>query len=276
MGTRGQDAVGRRSSWGDLVFHVLAHVEPTAPMPASVYDPRYVRFAQDALGPAASRELGADIDRLRGVYPDHARFAAAQRLAWLFEDVAQAECCAALPLSELRASDVADTAALAAVRAQLPAVEVLRCAALLEAPHHARLPPAPVADAVVREALTPMQELAPRLKDCELCCVRALTRHGRLVDRAIWVGNPLAQPGPSLEHVCWQAAHEASVLEVRARSAALNEREAEYVALALLQHRADGAGRRDAHRRWLRTWSADGIIPSLSVRAEAVLRGCLG
>ncbi|MBW2459905.1 MAG: hypothetical protein JRI68_35775, partial [Deltaproteobacteria bacterium] len=76
-------------SWPDLVFHVLAHVADTAHLPASVFDPTYVQYAEGHLGPAAQRPLAEDAAVLGRVLPTHEELARAQLLAWLFDDVDQ-------------------------------------------------------------------------------------------------------------------------------------------------------------------------------------------
>jgi hypothetical protein len=52
--------VSEGSRWADLVFHVLAHVEATQALAASLWDRTYVAFVERHLGPAAHRALGED------------------------------------------------------------------------------------------------------------------------------------------------------------------------------------------------------------------------
>ncbi|MBW2526216.1 MAG: hypothetical protein JRI23_18695, partial [Deltaproteobacteria bacterium] len=94
--------------WPEAVFHVLAHVEGTAQLPASVFDPRYVDFVAQAVGPAADRPLGEDAGVLAASLPTHGELASAQLLAWLFATTDQAEACAERDLATLGPEDVAE------------------------------------------------------------------------------------------------------------------------------------------------------------------------
>jgi hypothetical protein len=94
--------------------------------------------------------------------------------------------------------------------------------------------------------------------------VRSLRLRGRAVSGprdAIWVGVPSVDPGPSLAHVTWQAAHEATVLEVqdaaRERSLVLDHDSLEHAAVVLLATRAADASRSAAHAEWLAHFGAN-------------------
>ncbi|MBI4699710.1 MAG: hypothetical protein HY744_00860 [Deltaproteobacteria bacterium] len=242
-------------SWPDLVFHVLAHVEATAALPASLFDPFYVRFAARHLGPAAGRQLGEDAAVLGRVLVTHELLARAQLLAWLFAGGEQAGACAERDLAQLRPDEVADPSLLAPLAAAGPAVELLRCAAELERDAHGRLPPAELDPGPFAQALERTAAVAPLLADCGVMPLRALRLRGRVRGREIWVGLPSDEPGPELDHVVWQACHEATVLELGEQAGASGERlgarAVEHAAVVLLAARARDAGREHEHARWL-------------------------
>lgn len=237
--------------YADLVFHVLAHVESA--VPASTYDREYVVFAERHLGPAGERSLGADATVLRAVATDHVRYARVQGLAWLFRDPEQAARAARHDLTQLAPRDVTDPALLARLCQAGPEVEVLRCAAELERDPHARLPRPSLDRSELTEALQQVLPAAPRLAEFRLGIVRALGRRGRVHAGEIWIGAPFDDAGPSLAHLAWQAAHEATVAELFARpeSRAVPERTVEAMAIVLLGLRAERAGLASPHAAWL-------------------------
>jgi hypothetical protein len=239
--------------WAEVVFHVLAHVPGGAA--ASLWEPRYVRWAEARLGPASLRALGDDVRALAALLPDHDALATAQLLAWVFRDPARAERVFDRGLGELEAGHVDDAALLARIRAAAPAVlqgaDLLFCAAALEAPSVARLPPLHVDQAALSSAVLRLAPLAPALSTVTLGVVRALGWRGRVLRGEICVGAPeTLDEGPTLEHVSWQAAHEAVVAEV-SRAGAAGHADTEHVAIVLLAERARGAGLGEPHARWL-------------------------
>jgi hypothetical protein len=236
--------------WADLVFHVLAHV-PSA-TPASLFDPVYAAFAARYLGPVEERPLAEDVRTLAALATEHARFAKLQALAWLFSGVGDDERVRDRELGSLGSSDVADETLLAALRGMGPAVEVLRCAAQLEAEAHARLPPVAIDAPALTEALERVGRAAPTLPGFRIGVVRSLRLRGRVRQREIWVGAPSAEPGPGLAHSAWQAAHEATVAELIGALGASRvvEREVEHTALVVLAERASRAGLASEHGAW--------------------------
>lgn len=230
--------------WPDQVFHVLAHVKGTADIPASVFDPAYVAFCREHLGDAEARTLAEDARVLALLAPDHGELARLQLLAWLG---------ATPPATELDAlldREVARPRLLPVLRERREAVEILRCAVELERPFHARLPPPYVDASEVESALARVTAAAPRLAECDVRLVRALRLRGRIFDREIWVGVPDRVLGPSVEHVSWQAAHEATVAEVSNRGG-LGERDVEHAAVVLLAARARRRELSEEHGAWL-------------------------
>ncbi len=127
-------------SWPDLVLHVLAHVTATAHLPASLYDPIYIRYAEQHLGPSGQRPLAEDVAVLGRVLPTHELLSQGQLLAWLFDDVAQAAGCAERDLADLEPGQVVRPRLLDPLIALGAPAEVLRCSALLERESQARLP----------------------------------------------------------------------------------------------------------------------------------------
>jgi hypothetical protein len=236
-------------SWAELVFHVLAHV-PAAGVPSSVYSPWYVQFAAEHLGASSERALGRDVAVLGRLFPDHRRLCGVQGLAWLWRDVTEALACAERELSELRAGDLAEHELLLASMPETHALELLRCACLLEAEAFARLPVPTFDHAAFDAALARLVPHAPALKQLCIKPLRSLTCHGRLRGEDLWIGVP--DCGVTLEMAAMQAAHEASVREVRVRRPTLPERELEAVALVLLSERITGSPHAVAHRAWCR------------------------
>src|SRR5690349_15353645 len=64
----------------ELFFHVFAHVEGTAQLPASVHSPEYVAWARARLGDPEQRTLGEDARLLAGAFPTHTALAGVQGL----------------------------------------------------------------------------------------------------------------------------------------------------------------------------------------------------
>jgi hypothetical protein len=236
--------------WADLVFHVLAHVPSSTP--ASVYDPVYTAFAARHLGAPELRALGEDVRALLPLATEHGSYAAIQNLAWLFSNVEEAARFRDRELASLETTNVSDGRLLAALRDLGPAVEVLRCAAELEAEAHARLPPIAFDAPALAAALEGVTPAAPALAGFRIGVVRSLRLRGRVRSGEIWLGAPCPRPGPDLAHVAWQAAHEATVAELGRALAtpAADDRPLEHAALVVLAERAARAGFAEAHAAW--------------------------
>lgn len=230
----------------DLVFHVLAHV--SVDVPAGAYDPEYVRWCERTLGPASSRELATLASDVARAAPTHDALARAQLLAWMFRDVQNAARAFDRSLAELRPDDVARPELLRALAGD-PAAELLFCAVALEAGAHASLP-AIAADAAFGSARAEVARAAPRLAEMPVETVRSLRLRGRVYDATIFVGvpSPIA-PGAPVEHVAWQAGHEATVAELAAARLPFDQHE--HAAVVLLATRARRAGLAEGHARWL-------------------------
>lgn len=257
-----------------LVFHVLAHVRLSSP--ASCFEPAYVQWCAERLGPATQRELGHDAAVLERVLQTDEAATTVQLLALLFPDGASASAASSRDLLQIREeirAGVAQAAGVALSFAEfqlgllerlLPmgaALEVLRMACELERRHLALLPPpSPAANAALMDALQSLAGVAPLLAAVDVRELRPLWRRGRVVPsygdwrRAeIWVGSACADQGPGLRHVAWQACHEASVVEL-SRAWALNSSAEpgagvgypaaiEHAALVLLEERVAKAER---------------------------------
>jgi len=243
--------------FADLVFHVLAHVSATAALPASLFDPGYVQFAEAALGSSQARQLGDDCRTLGRLLQTHERLAKVQRLAWLHASVEEFAASEQRPLSELRPAEVGRPDLLTALRLdELALTEILRCAVALERPHHAQLPRCEAVPVELAPWLTTLASVAPFLAAAEVDCVRALCWRGRVAGRSIWVGLPASVAGPSVEHAAFQAAHEATVAELleaaRRAGVSLPERGLERAALWLFATRCRRAGLEAKHHVWFR------------------------
>ena len=246
----------RRAEWAELVFHVLAHARGTAGLAASADFPAYTRFCARHIGAAEMRHLAEDAAILAALLPTHAALAEVQLLAWLFRSRERASASALLELRELPAEAVDDAGALAALRGSEPA-ELLRCAALLELDAFERLPEPAWEPAAVAEALGRVQPAAPELERCRIEVVRSLGLRGRVRRHHILIGIPEEALGVTNDHVAWQAAHEATVLELGDRAVGLppgdrpGERDVEHAAVVLLAERAREHGLYLEHARWL-------------------------
>jgi hypothetical protein len=242
-------------SWADLVFHVLAHVRATASLSASLYDAEYGEWCAGILGDPEGRELAADARVLAELAPSHDELAFLQLLAWLFDDEARARAVETIDLTDLDGAAVDDRALLAVLKKSgtraLRALEVLRCAAALERHAFARLPEVARDDDALRTALAGVVPAAPALVRHRIVTVRALRLRGRVRGEEIWIGAPGACRGPSLDHVAWQAAHEATVAELHDAWVRKGHDALETAALRLLATRARDAGLEDPHARWL-------------------------
>jgi len=249
------------SDWAEAVFHVLAHVDVGA-VPPSCHEPGWIRWSEARLGPAADRELGEDVRVLAGVLATHEALAAANLLAWLWKDSAAARAATDRELASLGPAEVDDPGALSVLCALGPAAEVLRAAAELELPRLATLEPLAIDAGAWLSALDDVTAAAPELARCGVFLARPLARRGRVRTTCIVVGVP-GVAGAELEHLAWQAAHEATIGEVL-RAPAMSSRsfeDLERAALGLLRARARRAGRADAHGRWLATLDLRALGP---------------
>jgi hypothetical protein len=241
--------------WGDLVFHVLAHVRGTRHLAASVYDRTYLDFVVRHVGPAETRTLCEDAEVLGRVAATHEVLAALQLLAWLHETVEDAEAVADRGLAQLGARDVDAPGLLSALLRREATVEVLRCAALLEREAWDALPYGSDA-AGMRLALSRVVPAAPGLEACRVRMVRALRLRGRVRGDEIWVGMPMVALGLTTEHAAWQAAHEATVREVSAATTRMGGvavfDAVERVSVVLLASRARTVGLGGEHAVWYR------------------------
>ncbi|HEY6079263.1 MAG TPA: hypothetical protein VIW29_10695 [Polyangiaceae bacterium] len=253
-----------RLGHAELFFHVFAHVEGTRALPASVHSPRYVDWARRQLGDPASRTLADDAAQLASAFPTHAALASIQLLARLFEDTDALAAVGSRSLSELAPDEVASASALFFLQRLGKRAELAFCALTLELPYFLRLPPPPAPPLTLAAELDALTPLAPGLAGSSVGCVRALDRCGRVWGREIWVGHPSAEVAPSVEHVAWQAAHEATVALLAASQGELKEREVEALAIEQLTLAAHAAGKRSEHTSWLETTRPDG-----TARAQA-------
>lgn len=241
------------SAWTEAVFHVLAHVDVGA-IPASCHDLRWIRFAAERLGPARERKLAEDAAVLATLLGDHDRLAFAQALAWAFASAEEARAAVSRDLSEL-AGDAIRTALAAG-----PAAEVLRAAAELELDALEALEAPSSAAEEMRSALAAVAPAAPHLANCQVSLARPLPVRGRAFGTSIVVGVP-GVPGAEAGFCAWQAAHEATVLEIGAGPFVEVERRA----LALLRSRARRAGLAAEHARWLSRIDLSAIGPVADV-----------
>jgi len=176
--------------------------------------------------------------------------ASAQGLAWVFDSSGACTRAGARELAALERDDVASVDALALTVRAGPIAEVLRAAAELELPLLEALPPIPAEElAVIALALEATLEAAPSLPRFTVSVARPLGLRGRAFGSSIVIGLP-GIDCPDAEHAAWQAAHEATVMEVAADSR-LSFLDLERRALALLRSRARAAGLAEAHGRWL-------------------------
>jgi hypothetical protein len=261
--------------FADLVFHVLAHVPADAA--ASAWDPTYMSWAEARLGPASARALGEDARALAALLGTHEALVRAQLVAWLFADDGRRSGAAAnvraashfeRALAELGGGDVDAPDVLGHVAGD-PGAELLWCAIALEAEHHARLPPVSI-DPALAPALVEASAAAPSQPRFEIAVVRSLRQRGRVRGRAVWVGAPSEDFGPSARHAAWQGAHEATVAEVSEREPSLAFGDLEHVAIALLAERARRAKLEAQHGMWLASLRApDPRADTLSARARA-------
>jgi hypothetical protein len=188
----------------------------------------------------------------------HVDLAGAVPSLFLFASMEQAQAAAECELNELTDVEVASPNAQRELAPALPAAELLRCAALLDAPWHASLPEARTDQSELESALARVAACAPKLAEVERVFCRALTRHGRVFGERIFLGLPDPEIGVSVEQVAFQAGHEASVLEVsrgmRLRSFRLGERVVEAAAVVLFAQRCARAGLAAEHAAWGEQW----------------------
>jgi len=261
-----------RRPWAELVFHVLAQVPGGSWLAPSLHDARYTAQCAGLLGPAGGRPLGEDLAMLGALLTTHEAMVEAQALAWLFSSVEQASAASDRSLGELGPGDVEQPGLLPMLQGD--ASELLFCAALLEREPWASLPEGdPGALGEVVGALAPV---APRLGGCRLAALRPLGLRGRVSGGEIWVGVPGWGEGTA-ERCGWQAAHEATVLEVseRCAEAAASHEVREELAVALLARRAAEAGQSEAHARWLAAFAPPEAVlgERLGGLVEALARG---
>jgi hypothetical protein len=227
-GTLAGVKIARASRWTDAVFHVLAHVPVDAP--ASVYDPVYIRFAGRKIDDAAL---------LASLLPTHDALAEAQLLAWLWDTPERAR---SKDLSQLTADEVDAPGLLSHLHG--PGVEILRANAELEID---RLPRFTIDEDALAAALGRVRAAAPSLEEVFVC--PPLRMRGRVFDGRIYVGAPVEL---DVEHVAWQAAHEATVRDLGPGPYELVEPRA----VMLLRERAREAGLGASHARWWSVYEA--------------------
>jgi hypothetical protein len=263
--------------WPELVLHVLAHLECTAHLPSSLYDPHYVVQARRQLGPPEARALDRDLAILAEMLDTHERLSQVQQLVLLHQSLESALEASTLELASLGARSGADLQLRDRLLRDCPvAAELLRCAALLEAETFVQWP-LPERDPIQSQldrAMPDFWSVAPWLRRVRVRPLRVLGYRGRAFPDEIWVGIPARDMSPalvhdspheakrpSLAHVSCQAAHEATVLEVAQRATAdhvnISEREVEQVAVALLSRRAQSSKLASIHVEWLQTWAPE-------------------
>lgn len=229
--------------WPGLVHHVLAHVP--LPEPGGTHEPAYVQCC--ARTEKARPGLAEEVDVLARCGLAEGR--RLQLLAWLFEDEAEALRWSSTNVSDLSEGVVARPDVLAMLRSDpSPALELLRCACALEVERFAQLS-SPGADGL-QETLSAALSWAPGLEGRDIRVIPALWRRGRVGWGEIWVGSPEPNSGPGLEHVTWQACHEATVAELAPYDRHQAHETLESAALVLLRERAHEAGQLAAWRRW--------------------------
>lgn len=235
---------------GELFFHVFAHVAETRALPASVFSARYVAWCESLLGPGRARTLADDAVMLARQFPSHPALVSIQPLAKLFRTTDKLARVGERSLAELSAPDVDDANALQHLQALGAGAELALCALLLELPSFLRLAALPAVPAPLRERLASLVAVAPGLSQAHIGCVRSLYQRGRAWGDEIWVGHPAAEVAPALEHAAWQAAHEATVVQVSREQPALGERAVESAAVERLTRMAEAAGERAGHSAW--------------------------
>src|SRR5512145_905009 len=193
-------------SWAELVLHVLAHLETTAHLASSLYDPGYVALARRHLGDPAARALGEDLEALSTHLVSHEGLIAIQPLLLLHPSLQAGLHGSRRSLAELDDDSGTNRAARDALLEQAPVeAELLRCAALLEAETFVRwpLPDLTAVSRRIRDALPAFGWVAPRIRRLPIRTLRALGMRGRAWPDEIWVGIPVESGEPSLEHVLW-------------------------------------------------------------------------
>ncbi len=231
---------------------MLSHAADTASLPASLYDKVYVDFAERHLGPASARHLGEDAAVLGRVLESHELLARVQVTARLFDTIEAASRHATVDLSELSHRGIARAELVRLLEPVLDAAELLRAASELEREAFLELPPASFDAAALAAALDEKSGVAPVLAQSKAAAVRSLRLRGRAFSGEVWFGAPSLELGVSIDHVAWQACHEATVLELRAAAdEGIAERAIEHAAIVLLAERTQSAGKGPEHRRWL-------------------------
>jgi hypothetical protein len=238
-----------------LALHVLAHVPQGGP--GELFDPRYIAWSRRALGDDdGDLDLVADGALIGARWRLDPRLAALHALPELFGSLAALRRCAARPLADLDAEDVAAPALLAALKGlDAVAVELVYAALGLCAPRFERclrgtilpaLISARVAVAAAVDALTPA---VPGLAAARVELAWALGRRGRALPRRIVVGAPAAWTDVEPATSAVIAAHEHCVRACGERSYA----SAEWRALVEVAARLENGppALRDAHARWL-------------------------
>ncbi|MBX3231626.1 MAG: hypothetical protein KIT84_23635 [Labilithrix sp.] len=239
--------VERASVWAEAVFHVLAHVD--VPFASSCFDPVYIAWIRERLGRPVET-LAHEMFALT-----HDTFARAQALAWVFGSADENRRWSDRDLDEI---EVHDDEALHVARAAGAFAEVLRATAELEMPDLEALAPAPFDAAALERALHAVLPAAPALAGFTVAVTPPLPRRGRVHRRVIFAGVP-GVAGATNEHVAWQAAHEATVVEAARDHDAFLAVERE--AIQRLRARAGAAGLAGAHAAWLATLDLRALGP---------------
>ena len=130
----------------------------------------------------------------------------------------------------------------------------MRCAAELERQYFEALPDIDVDWPALELALSNKIRVSPSLASTKVRVIPPLRLRGRVRGDEIWIGAP-GTDGPSVSHVAWQAAHEATVAEL-ALHASRPERTTERMAVALLAARARRVDQGAEHAEWLAHFAA--------------------
>ena len=198
------------------------------------------------------RSLGTDAEVIGRVLPCHETLARVQLVAKLFASPEDAARSATADLVDLARRGVVQAELVRSLQPVMEAAELLRVACELEREAFSKLPESSFDDAALAAALDEASSLAPVLARCRVAAVRSLRLRGRAFPGEIWIGIPSAELGVSVDHVAWQACHEATVLELQAATHEnTGERAVEHAAVVLLAERARSAGKDREHRRWL-------------------------
>lgn len=239
--------------FADLTFHALAHL--AVPGHTSLYDPRYVRWAEESLPREAVEAIATDAPLLAQLHASEPHVERLHALPLLHDTIEDMLAVATKSLHELDPSDVADPGVLASLRTvDEKLVEILRADLALAGPSYARAWTERVRPSLARtcpsvgRVLETACGLMPAMLTARVELAHPLGPRGRVAGDRIVVGAPATWNDVDPETTVVLALHERAVSLSRGPWARVEWDALREVARRMVEAPESLA---EAHARWL-------------------------